>query len=630
MKKTLTANINGTVFHVEEDAYDKLQRYLGTIRSQFSGTEGCDEIMADIEARIAELFQERLDGHRQVVSLPDVDHVIGVMGQPEDYIGGEEEATGTSSGQPNWTYAGGRRHKRLMRDTDDRWVGGVLSGVAAYFGIDPLILRLVYIGLLLLGVGWLIYLILWIVVPPAETAAEKLEMRGEPVNVENIKRMFEEGGERFKAGAERVASEVDQRWNRGQGKEGQRFGINVEFGVDRDTPSGQARQQRFREGASRGVRNAFGVLGKLIGAALLIAGTMLGIFLIGSIAGGGTMLYDELVGGEGLGRFELGGLIFTNASQAVWFFTAAVLLALIPVLGLVLAGVRLVFGVRSPGWLSAGMAIIWSVALVVAIVIGARLGNDFKRSEALRSEHAIVQPVGQVLYLDIMESEGLSKNWSATYVNGHTEWDGDGFAATSDSLHGAWADLDVVRSPDSLFHLIVERKAQARNTKASLVKAAHITYSVQQVDSALRFSPWLHFPKDDKFRVQRVRFIVQVPTGKAVHLTHGIGHMLDDVKNVTNTYDNDMTGRTWTMTSHGLSSDVHPNDVPDPPAPAVTDTSATRTVARRSVTMGLLDRLTPPDGGQGVVEHQPSGTAPTVRMGHIMPDLLDLLFLRYI
>lgn len=608
MKKTLTANINGTVFHIEEDAYDKLQRYLGTIRAQFAGTEGCDEIMADIEARIAELFQERLDERRQVVALPDVEHVIGVMGQPEDYIGEDEARTAEgSAAQPNWTYAGGRKHKRLMRDTDDRWVGGVLSGVAAYFGFDPLILRLVYIGLLFLGVGWLIYIILWVVVPAAETAAEKLEMRGEPVNVENIKRMFEEGGERFKTGAERVASEVDQRWN---------------------SATSQARQQQFRAGASRGVRSAFSVLGKLSGAGLLIIGTMLGILLIGSIAGGGTMIHDELVGGEGLGRFELGGLIFTEPSQAVWFLVCTVLLALIPVVGLVLGGIRLLFGVRSSGWLGATLGIIWAAALVVTVVLGARLGSDFKRSETLRSEHPIKQPAGQVLHLDILEQEGLGKRWITAYDDGTTEWDSDGFAASADSLHGAWAHLDVVSSPDSLFHLVVERKAQARNTKASLVKASHITYNVQQADSALRFSPWLHFPKDDKFRVQRVRFVVQVPVGKAVYFTHGIGHMLDDVKNVTNTYDRDMTGRTWTMTPQGLSSDIHPSDGPDVPRAPAPDNTPTPTVVVKKVEVDLVDASGPEDHVP-VLAHGRSSSSPTTRVG-IMPDLLDLLFLRHI
>ena len=193
MKKTLTANISGTVFHIEEDAYEKLHRYLDSIRIQFTGSGGSEEIMADIEARIAELLQERLAGMRQVVSIGDVDHVIAIMGQPEDYLGAdatEETAALPPGSGGSWTQAGTSRRKRLFRDTEDRWVGGVLGGIGAYFSIDPLILRVIYIILLFLGVGWLIYIILWIVVPPAVTAAEKLEMRGEPVNVENLKKVF--------------------------------------------------------------------------------------------------------------------------------------------------------------------------------------------------------------------------------------------------------------------------------------------------------------------------------------------------------------------------------------------------------------------------------------------------------
>ncbi|MCB0795518.1 MAG: PspC domain-containing protein, partial [Flavobacteriales bacterium] len=150
MKKTLTANISGAVFHIEEQAYERLNRYLDTIRAQFAGNAGRDEIMTDIESRIAELLSERLGSGRQVVTVEDVDHVIQVMGQPEDYLGedtftdGPEGAFHQSSGQA-------RRHRRLFRDPDDKWVGGVLSGVANYFGFDPLILRIIYLVLLITG-----------------------------------------------------------------------------------------------------------------------------------------------------------------------------------------------------------------------------------------------------------------------------------------------------------------------------------------------------------------------------------------------------------------------------------------------------------------------------------------------
>ncbi|HRF79558.1 MAG TPA: PspC domain-containing protein, partial [Flavobacteriales bacterium] len=223
MKKPLTANISGTVFHIEEDAYEALNRYLGNIRSRFAGTTGRDDIMADIEARVAELFTERLDGRRQVVSIHDVEQVVSIMGQPEDFV--DSETAGDIGAQEPGTNTGhgtsGSGPKRFFRDTEDKWLGGVLGGLGAYIGMDPLWLRIAMIALVLASVGVLIpiYVLLWILVPKADSAADRLQMRGEAVTVENIKRVVEEGAERFKQGSERFAQEASQ-FGRDWGKSG--------------------------------------------------------------------------------------------------------------------------------------------------------------------------------------------------------------------------------------------------------------------------------------------------------------------------------------------------------------------------------------------------------------------------
>jgi len=608
MKKTLTANISGTVFHIEEDAYEKLQRYLSSIRGQFTGTDGRDEIMADIEARISELFQERLDGKRQVVNVEDVAHIIGIMGQPEDYMDssddGENNAHANAGSDPNWTFGGGRKHRRLMRDTEDKWVGGVLSGVGAYFGFDPLILRLIYIALLFMGVGVLIYIILWIVVPPADSAADRLEMRGEPVTVDNLKKVFDEGAERVKTGATHVANEASDL--------GKRF-----------AGSGAGpRKDQFARTAARGV----GVLGKIIGVALIIAGFLIGMMLIAGIVGAGTLTYDSLSGGSGAGYFEMGGLFFASSSQAIWFVLASILLALIPVIALVLLGLRLVFNTKSPGWFSGTLAAVWFIALIVTMVLGIRLGNDFKRSEKLRTEVEMLQPTGQILHVNSMIDEEDDRNWKISFNNGRTGWDADLFRTSADSIHGAWAQMDVKRSPDHNYHLIVERKAQARSLKSSMIRASNITFKVSQVDSILELSPWLNFPKSDKIRAQRIRFIVQVPLGKAIHLGDNTGFMLDDVDNVTNTYDGDMVGQTWTMTLSGLSRDVDPDHVPDdlpiqPNAPAI-DTTGTKSNIVASIGNWKLS------GSSDQVEEDRSTASTSNDVAYKLPNVLDLLFQR--
>jgi phage shock protein PspC (stress-responsive transcriptional regulator) len=574
MKKTLTANISGTVFHIEEDAYDRLHRYLNTIRGQFTGTEGQEEIMADIESRIAELFTERLDGRRQVVSMDDVDHVIGIMGQPEDYADGAESTGGTPPPPPS----DGRR--RLFRDPADTWVGGVFGGLAAYLGTDPLWMRIAFILLVIFGVGSpiLIYLVLWILIPQASTAAERLMMQGEPVTVDNLKRSFEEGAERVKQGAERVAREADELGRRWSGDAHRQYG------------------RQARNGVEYFARGAAGVAAKIIGVIALILGAILTLSLVGALIGGGTITFDSLGGLKGTGIFDLSAVVFDSAAHAFWGVLCAVLLLLIPAIGLFIGGLRLLTGLRAPQWLGWTLSGAWFVSLLVVLVVGLRLGNDFTRAQKLREEVAIAQPSGQTLFLGASDMRGLGNDWSMAYDDGRVAWDMEGLMTTADSIHGAWAKLDVTASPDSLFHLVVERRANGRSEKMALARASHTGFTHVQHDSLLLFSPWVDMPKEDKLRAQRVRFEVQVPVGRAVHFNSGIGFMLDDVDNVTNTWDDEMVGRTWTMTTNGLSAGVRPEDVPDDlPSPAAVDSAQQRTVvatpARRSPLPNVLTLL---------------------------------------
>lgn len=181
MKKTFSINLNGMLFNIDDDAYTMLEDYLKRIEAHFSGQDESEEIMNDIEARIAELINERLGGGKKAVSLSDIEEVIKIMGNPDEFAGTEQEKQNT--GHYHHTY----RPKRLYRDPDNRVLGGVCGGMGAYMNIDPVIFRILFVVLFLgFGVGLLIYLVLWIVIPEARTTAQKLEMRGDPVNVSNI------------------------------------------------------------------------------------------------------------------------------------------------------------------------------------------------------------------------------------------------------------------------------------------------------------------------------------------------------------------------------------------------------------------------------------------------------------
>lgn len=188
MKKTLTINLGGTVFHIDEDAYHLLDNYLANLRVHFRREKGADEIVHDMELRISELFADRLQEGRQVITIEDVEEIIARMGNPEE-LSGEET---TDNEAPRQTTG-----RRLFRDPDDKVLGGVASGVAAYLGWDVTWVRvaLLILGFFVHGVI-LAYIIAWIIIPQARTAPEKLAMKGEKINVENIGRTVTDGFEK--------------------------------------------------------------------------------------------------------------------------------------------------------------------------------------------------------------------------------------------------------------------------------------------------------------------------------------------------------------------------------------------------------------------------------------------------
>lgn len=188
MNKTLTVNIAGLVFHIDENAYQSLHQYLEAIKRSITNEER-DEIIHDIELRIAELFSERINDFNQVIVQENVDEIITIMGKPEDYnLGQDEQQT-----QQDQSYYQLPKVKKLYRDKDKALLGGVLAGFGHYFKIDVVWLRLIFLILFLVyGTGGILYLILWIVIPKAKTTSEILEMRGEPINISSIEKKVKE------------------------------------------------------------------------------------------------------------------------------------------------------------------------------------------------------------------------------------------------------------------------------------------------------------------------------------------------------------------------------------------------------------------------------------------------------
>ncbi|MEM9822022.1 MAG: PspC domain-containing protein [Bacteroidota bacterium] len=238
MNKIFNINLGGYPFTIDEDAYEHLNNYLETIHQHFNASEGYEEITSDIESRIAELFQEKLNG-RPIVTMKDVKDAIVIMGTPEDFGAApiDDHATAAETG----TY---RTGKRLFRNPEDEVVGGVCSGVAAYFGVDdPLWVRLLFIFVTLSGgVGIPVYIILWAILPKAETASDRLAMKGKSINVSNIGKIVEEE-------IDNITDKVSELGNEFSTKKKSLEDLDLDLGLDLDPRSDEVEfEKHLRKG----------------------------------------------------------------------------------------------------------------------------------------------------------------------------------------------------------------------------------------------------------------------------------------------------------------------------------------------------------------------------------------------
>ena len=234
MNRIISANINGFVFQIDELAYDRLKQYLESLRLRITEKEVYD----DIENRIAELFSHLLNTGTPAIFLNHVEDVIAQVGSAEELgdamdsvdrdgaAEGEAFTSGAASGASSASasgHAGGGHAKRLYRNEDDVVVYGVCSGIAAYFGWDPVFVRAIFgvLAVASFGTVILVYVFLMVIIPAASTPAEKLQMRGEPVNFDNLAKVVDQNvRSAYESAYAKAMENVKPRAKRGLGKTG--------------------------------------------------------------------------------------------------------------------------------------------------------------------------------------------------------------------------------------------------------------------------------------------------------------------------------------------------------------------------------------------------------------------------
>ena len=345
MKKTININLAGFVFYIDEDAYEELQKYLKNIKTYLGNTEGREEIIDDIESRIAELFSEK---QKQVITLIEVSEVIEVMGQPEDYMSEDETEQKTSYKSSN---------KRLYRDPDSTVLGGVCSGIGHYVNIDPIWIRLIFLAMVWSGVSILFYFILWAIIPKAETTAQKLEMKGKAATFSNIEDYVRKGYENVKDDFKNVDF-------KGAGEKAKQ-GASGFFAL-----LGELISKLF-SALGKVLSFIANILGKLLGVIILTTTVALIIVLTVSFIIGSFI--DINIGNDLLSMpgFEFIRPDWGGPFHPIWYHISMMLTFGIPAFSLLLFALQLLF--KNMGRLSGGIKIgllaVWMISLISFIIL---------------------------------------------------------------------------------------------------------------------------------------------------------------------------------------------------------------------------------------------------------------------
>ena len=355
MKKTLTVNLGGTVFHIDEDAYRLLDKYLSNLRIHFSKEAGVDEVMGDFELRISEILSERIRLGYKIITVEEVEAVIKRLGKVEDIFGEESDQPEETPHEATTTNQQSREraNKRVFRNPDDRMLGGVCGGLALYMGWDPTLVRLfLFLLIFFYGVTVPVYLVLWLLVPQAQTAAEKLQMRGESITIENIGKAVTDSFDKMSADIKGYVSSEKSR-------------------------------SLFQKVADSFV--------EVIGVLLKVAAVLLGIVLfpvllvllfafvvviialvIGSVGGGFGLLYHLLPSAE--------WQMLHNYPEWIWATVSicSILLIGLPVIAILYTVCSRIFNFKpAPPALRVSLIVLWFVALAANIYLFSRYGGIF-------------------------------------------------------------------------------------------------------------------------------------------------------------------------------------------------------------------------------------------------------------
>ena len=489
MKKTLNINLDGFPFQIEEDAYELLRDYLHRIESKLGSNDEAREVVSDIESRIAGLF--RMEGRNAplIITHDRVAEVIQTIGEPDEFIdnkGVAGDGNSSGSGSEHNRNSGSVIEKRLYRNPNDKVLGGVCSGLAAYFSVDVLIVRVLFVLGFLLSAGTVVtlaYLILWIAIPQAVLIEQKLAMQG------GIS--FSDPGSRNKGAAQSGtgASGSSVNYNKGS-----YFSIAM-------------------RNIGRGILSVMGFFVFLFG--------LLGLLAFGvAVVSGYSIINAEMYG------FQFNDLVLLLTPDGIgwWVWIASVVVVALPLVFLMYLGFRMMLNFKAyMGVVIAVMVFLWMAALGVLVYNGLDVAMSFRKS-CERTENIAMQSLpGQVLHIHRIE-KSLQPGRIIDEVSG------EGYVLMVDSVSGkpriSGAPEIKVEYGDSLGCRLVT-KAHGRDLADAMKFRQQIHYRIRQADSVVYCDQLFGLGNDGLFRMQQVEVIFTVPKGTRVVVDPSMSHLVE-------------------------------------------------------------------------------------------------------
>jgi phage shock protein PspC (stress-responsive transcriptional regulator) len=489
MKKTISVNISGLVFNIEEEAYSALDQYLKDISARIKNSDDAKEIIRDVESRIAELFREKLSNTSEVITVEHVEEVKAILGKPADFSMEEgEDPTSENNFSANEKTSS---EKRMYRDTDNAKLGGVCSGIAAYLGVDALILRIIFVVLFIVGgSGVLLYLILLFIIPEAKTTAEKLKMRGEPVTVNNIK---------------------------------------DHLNTLKDDISKKAKNSSFVEPFNDLIANlppfvtkTLKVFSQVVGF-FFITGSLVALFVFTSMFMGESGFLPIHIDGQNLTLSDGISILYGDGIHYLLSYLAILVFIYIPIISFSIWGVKLLFSIQTKTKITTiVLGVVWSVSLAILMYTGISVGMDMSKREQVTETITPVVDVNK-LYVDV---EGNLSD-APIEVKGKLR---DFILVKNESFYlGNPHLLLKPNEKDSVFKIEIIKEAAAGTSKMAFNRADRISYNHLIWGNQLKLSPYLKMNVSDKFRGQTVTVIIYVPEGKEIEFGENIDHVFHNL-----------------------------------------------------------------------------------------------------